>query len=386
LPPKPACAAAQKVNLSQTAPTVAELRKTHEEYKRTVPNTYATTIQIVSGALNRRDIDALAIAVAAWLQDLKRQYYRFRPEEAGTLVQRLKPILREQLSTILEFRDRSIASLANSEKTALQATRPGAKDVFVSKLNATGTGLVYSTYLGGSGNDVGNAIVLDSSNRAYVTGFTGSSNFPFTANAFQKSLHGVTDAFVTTLNATGNGFAFYSTFLGGGVDPALNVYVAGHTNSNDFPATATAVQKTLQGNLSAFVAKIVIAADLSITDAASPSPVPHGTKLTYAIKVTNNGPDSPLNAKITDVIPVGTTFVSLSTTTTICSAPPVGSTGTVTCVRTAALPKGGVITVKLVVQVNAAAGNTITNTAKVSAPMQDLKPSNNVATVKTAVD
>jgi hypothetical protein len=93
-----------------------ELRKTHEEYKRTVPNTYATTIQHVAGALSRRDRDAVATAVAGWLQDLNRQYYRFRPEEAATLVERLKPILREELSTFLKFRERSIATVANSDE------------------------------------------------------------------------------------------------------------------------------------------------------------------------------------------------------------------------------------------------------------------------------
>jgi hypothetical protein len=114
---KPTCAATPKVSLSHTTPTVGELRKTHEEYKRTVPNNYANTIHRVEAALSRRNSDELATAVAEWLQDLNRQYYRFRPEEAATLVERLKPILREELSTFLKFRERSIATLTNPDKT-----------------------------------------------------------------------------------------------------------------------------------------------------------------------------------------------------------------------------------------------------------------------------
>jgi hypothetical protein len=117
LPPKSACAAMPKVSLSRAAPSVEELRKTHEEYKRTVPNNYATTIQRVAGALSRRNSDELANAVGEWLQDLNRQYYRFRPEEAATLVERLKPILRQELSTFLKYRERSIKTLAKSDET-----------------------------------------------------------------------------------------------------------------------------------------------------------------------------------------------------------------------------------------------------------------------------
>ena len=67
--------------------------------------------------LSHRNTDELAIAVAKWLQDLNRQYYRFRPEEAGTLVQRLKPILREELDTFLKFRERSMATIEKRDET-----------------------------------------------------------------------------------------------------------------------------------------------------------------------------------------------------------------------------------------------------------------------------
>jgi hypothetical protein len=117
LPPIPSSAAMPRVSLSRTMPTLEELRKAHEEYKRTVPNNYATTVQRVAAALSRRNSDELAIAVSDWLKDLNRQYYRFRPEEAATLVERLKPIVREELDTFLKFRERSVKTLARSDET-----------------------------------------------------------------------------------------------------------------------------------------------------------------------------------------------------------------------------------------------------------------------------
>ena len=114
----------------------------------------------------------------------------------------------------------------------------GGSDVFVSKLNPAGSALVYSTYLGGSGIDHGNAIALDSSGDAYVTGWTLSTNFP-TMNPLQpvNGGGGYTDAFVSKLNRTGSALV-YSTYLGGrrddygfgiAVDSAGNAYLAGWT-------------------------------------------------------------------------------------------------------------------------------------------------------------
>jgi hypothetical protein len=79
----------------------------------------------------------------------------------------------------------------------LQAQSGGGYDAYVAKINPTGTGLIYSTYLGGSGDDVGRGIAVDSSGNAYVTGQTSSSNFSVTANPYQKDLGGLSDAFVT---------------------------------------------------------------------------------------------------------------------------------------------------------------------------------------------
>ena len=91
-------------------------------------------------------------------------------------------------------------------------------DVFVTKLLANGSALAYSTYLGGSANDVGNGIAVDSAGRAYVTGVTASSDFPTTPGAFDVTRGGgIFDAFVTKLEASGAALV-YSTYLGGSED------------------------------------------------------------------------------------------------------------------------------------------------------------------------
>src|SRR5262249_1995319 len=90
-------------------------------------------------------------------------------------------------------------------------------DGVVTQLNPQGSGLVYSTYLGGSLNDQGFGIVVDTAGNAYVTGSTSSPNFPTTIGAYQTSyLGGGSNAFVTKLNASGSGLV-YSTFLVGSV-------------------------------------------------------------------------------------------------------------------------------------------------------------------------
>jgi hypothetical protein len=142
---------------------------------------------------------------------------------------------------------------------------------FVSKLTADGSGLVYSTYLGGGPSDVAIGIALDASGNAYVTGVTESSEFPTTPGVVQPQpgdnrlcfYRLCTDAFVTKLNASGTALV-YSTYLGGdmfdegvgiAVDTAGNAYVTGSTSSFTFP-TVQAFQPRLGGESDAFVAKL----------------------------------------------------------------------------------------------------------------------------------
>ncbi|HKP93215.1 MAG TPA: SBBP repeat-containing protein [Chthoniobacterales bacterium] len=156
---------------------------------------------------------------------------------------------------------------ANAVQATLNGTAGGFgdRDVFVTKLNAAGTALIYSTYLGGSGGEEARGIAADAAGNAYVAGFTSSTNFP-TANALQSSIGtDGQDAFVTKLNADGSALV-YSTYLGGNgssefgeaiaVDSSGNVYVTGSTFSGDFP-TVNPIQATFGGGTSdAFITKI----------------------------------------------------------------------------------------------------------------------------------
>ncbi len=140
---------------------------------------------------------------------------------------------------------------------------PKGTDVFVTKLSASGTSLVYSTHLGGSLLDFGLEIAVDGSGSAYVTGWTTSTDFP-TESPYQTDPGdgAVRDAFVTKLSTIGNSLQ-YSTYLGGGgldagygiaVDGAGNAYVTGYTSSADFPAQSP--YQTDQGGIDVFVTKL----------------------------------------------------------------------------------------------------------------------------------
>ncbi len=132
----------------------------------------------------------------------------------------------------------------------------------MTKINATGSARVYSTYLGGGGVDEGKGIAVDSQGNVYVTGSAGSFDFPMTG-AIQGTWGGSGDAFLTKLNATGSALV-YSTYLGGNgidygtaiaLDPAGNAYVVGVTFSTNFP-TVNPFQAAKGAQQDAFVAKI----------------------------------------------------------------------------------------------------------------------------------
>ena len=148
-------------------------------------------------------------------------------------------------------------------------------DAFVTKLNASGSDLIYSTYLGAEGDEGGFDIAVDGSGSAYVTGETSSTNYPITTGAFDTTFGGSTgsagencifqrgcDAFVTKLNASGSALA-YSTFLGGmSSDRGWGIvvrdgsaYVTGDTQSSDFRTTTGAFDTTFNG-IDAFVTKL----------------------------------------------------------------------------------------------------------------------------------
>jgi hypothetical protein len=150
--------------------------------------------------------------------------------------------------------------------SSLQAANAGAGDAFVTKINPSGTAIVYSTFLGGAGQEFGLAIAIDGARNAYVTGQTFSSGFPGTSGSkLQAAYGGSGDAYVTKINAAGTAIV-YSTYLGGSsseqgrgiaVDAAGNAYLTGATGSTNFPgASISSIQSVFGGQLDGFVTKI----------------------------------------------------------------------------------------------------------------------------------
>jgi hypothetical protein len=174
---------------------------------------------------------------------------------------------------------------------------------FVTKVASSGTSLAYSTYLGGSGPTVGRGIAVDSSGDAYVTGFTGSPDFPTTAGSFhphcaEAQPGGVEpcsniSGFVTKLSPAGKG-PLYSTYLGGAPDAGIGIaidatgaaYVVGSADAADFPVTPGALQGSCGdpacGRSDAFVAKLD----------------PSGASLQYATYLGGNGQDLPFGVAV----------------------------------------------------------------------------------------
>ena len=217
----------------------------------------------------------------------------------------------------------------------------GPSDAFMVKLGTpplTGTQegsvpLLYFTYLGGSGTDVGLGIAVDSIEGARVTGWTNSSDFPL-LNQVQLAYGGGGDAFVARIDTNGTGN--YSTFLGGtsadygtgiAVDPQGASYVAGETQSVDFP-TASAFQPARNGGSDAFLSKLGPILSLGVTATASPVVVGVGSQVTFSYTVTNSG-DLTNNVTFTDILPgSGASFVSATSSPGTCGG---ASGGTVLC-------------------------------------------------------
>ena len=218
------------------------------------------------------------------------------------------------------------ASPIQANNSASNSNNVG-RNAFVTEFTADGSGLVFSTYLGGGGNDTGYGIAVDGFNNMYLTGGAGSANFP-TVNAFQPTKH--------------------------------------------------------SQSYSAFVAKIGSSANLTISNSA-PAVTVSGSAITYTITVFNNGPDTAFNVSIADAIPAGTTFASAAITGGSCTAPPLGGTGTVTCtVPSVGFNSGDTVVETLIVNVTATSGS-ILDTATVSASTFDPKTADNSATATTSV-
>ncbi|MFB3896913.1 MAG: SBBP repeat-containing protein [bacterium] len=166
------------------------------------------------------------------------------------------------------------AYLSGYTNSTVFPTTPGAfdttyndgGDIYITKLNPTGSGLIYSTYLGGSGFENGLSIAVNGSGNVYLTGQTISLDFPTTVGAFDTSFNGVQDAFILQLNSAGSGL-LYSSYLGGNdneyghgiaVDEQGNTYVGGETYSSDFPTTTSAYDRIFHGIHDVYITKFYL--------------------------------------------------------------------------------------------------------------------------------
>ncbi|MCU1265734.1 MAG: hypothetical protein JWM21_2052 [Acidobacteria bacterium] len=319
----------------------------------------------------------------------------------------------------------------------LQSTRGGGSDAFIAKLNAAGTAFLYSTYLGGSNNEssqstvtASNPIALDATSNAYITGYTSSTNFPTAAPLQGANASGASDAFIAkisdqtpaanfTLSVTpasrtvnpGNSTTYdvtvtpvggftgnvtlsvtgLSAEAGGSFNPAslniidttaktsvLTITTTAATPSGTYALSITAVSGNLQH--SAPVSVIVsgpTSANLSISKTASPNPAIVNANLTYRMVITNNGPSPATNATVTDTLPVGITFGSVSASQGTCMG-----TSIVTC-NFGNLASGSSASASIIVM--PLSTGQFSNTATASATETDPDTSDNTATIVTTV-
>jgi uncharacterized repeat protein (TIGR01451 family) len=272
---------------------------------------------------------------------------------------------------------------------AFQAAFGGIYDAFVAKLNPEGSALVYSTYLGGSDMDNGTSIVMDTDRNAVVIGDTQSSDFPVVKafQAHYAGLKDVfitklnaegTDLIYSSYLG---GVGYDSTQGDVALDNFGNAYVTGYTDSIDFPVTDTAYQTALNDRFDVYVAKIVETTDMSdltiaITD--SPDPVTMGSDFNYTITVTNNGPSEAAGVIIRDQLPSEVSFVSATPSQGSCSAE-----NDLSCAL-GRLANGSSATVT--VTLNPTAGGSVTNSANVSSHLSDSDATNNSVTMSTMVN
>jgi hypothetical protein len=203
----------------------------------------------------------------------------------------------------------------------------GGTNAFVTELNPEGTSLVYSTYLGGNGNDSASSIAVDGLGEAYVTGITSSTSFPVTKGAFQSVNNGASsyepNAFVTKLDALG-ATLLYSTYLGGSgvhgqggdsgngiaLDGSFDAYVTGQTYSTNFPVTTGAAQTSNKGaqdeSSNAFIAKLAIGGETTTALTSSNNPQLQNFSVTFTAVVTANFSDQVPTGNVVFTIDGGT--------------------------------------------------------------------------------
>jgi hypothetical protein len=289
---------------------------------------------------------------------------------------------------------------------AIQPGHGGGNDAFVTKIVSADGVYTYahSSYLGGSGYDVGRGIAVDGPGDAYVVGETRSSDFFTTTNAIQPGHGGGTDdAFVTKIISAGQVYSYgYSTYLGGSgddagrgiaVDGAGDAYVAGYTWSSDFITTTNAIQPGHGGGNDAFVIEIAGSgyAAITVTKTANVSLAKVGQTITYTYRITNTGDVyltgivaaddrlGPVALGATWLLPgvgtVGTLTYTvvpgdlpgpIANTVTVTGTPPLGADVSATAEESVALRIPAIAVSKWANASSAEVGQTITYTYRVT--------------------
>jgi len=269
-------------------------------------------------------------------------------------------------------------------------------DAFVARVNADGTALDYAGYIGGSFDDIGQAITVDGDGNAYVAGSTSSpeSTFPVAVGPDLTYNDGFDDAFVARVNADGTALD-YAGYLGGGgsdggrgiaVDGDGNAYVTGYTSSTEatFPVAVGPDLTHNGGQQDAFVTKISSPdapsgeADLTLTKADSRDPVTEGDTFAYGLRVTNAGPDPATGVTLVDTLPPEVSFSSAVPGQGTCGH----DAGVVTCDLGTITP-GNRVQVRI--NVVAETAGTATNTASATANETD-PTSPNEASAETTIN
>ena len=270
----------------------------------------------------------------------------------------------------------------------------GASDAFVTKFDRTGSALVYSTFFGGNGADIGNSIALDTAGHAFIAGTTSSTNLRVTPATMQSRLRGLSDAFLTEFYVAGTDL-ICSTYFGGSnnesgndiaVDSLGTAYMTGQTQSADLKVTSGAFQQTNRGAPSSgFIAKLSPAADLALTKSASVTHAPIGGSFTYRLHALNRGPEPTLNVQLFDPLPGGVVFLSAAARgCDTLSTPAVGTRGDITCKR-GFLKGNSSIDLTIRVQVEPPVGGAVLNEAIVFGDSFDPNGNNNLASATVAV-
>ncbi len=184
----------------------------------------------------------------------------------------------------------------------------GEADAFVLKLNKNGSAIIYSTFIGGNNYDRGYDIEMDSIGNAYITGFTNSSDFPTTPDAYDRYCDSL-DTFFLKLNSNGSRIE-YSTYIGGSsdevgsgiaLDSKNNVFITGYTDSPDFPTTSGAFNTTRNGAYDIFVLKLLLPVNITSVELLKddkPTDLIYSRLCPYTFRVNITDPVSLLDLKI----------------------------------------------------------------------------------------